>query len=158
MSSDLLWHLGSISSDVEKARPNWSGSMQHIFNSDDNFVPKSEVLLLPIVDMNPSDDDCIYSTLTYIQTQAQRLNIPTPCVTFDQALWIKAIEIIKSKSLNIVGGFHTMMSFVGSIGQMMKGSGLEEALETIYGPNAVNHMMSEKLFLEHCVGIFCISQ
>ena len=76
----------------------------------------------------------------YIQTQAQRLNVHTPCITFDQPLWIKAIEIIKSKSLNIVcrlGGFHTMMSFVGSIGQMMKGSGLSEALETIYGPNAV---------------------
>lgn len=35
--------------------------------------------------------------------------------------------------MNIVcrpGGFHTMMSFMGSIGFMMKGSGVEEALET----------------------------
>ena len=65
VSSDLVWHLGSISSDAEKPRPNWSGSMQHIFSGDDYFVPKSEVLLLPIVDKNPSDDDCIYSTLAY---------------------------------------------------------------------------------------------
>lgn len=159
VSSDLLWHLGSISSDAEKPRPNWSGSMQHIFSGDDYFVPKSEVLLLPIVDNKPSDDDCIYSTLAYIQTQAQRLNVPTPCVTFDQPLWIKAIEIIKSKSLNIVcrlGGFHTMMSFVGSIGQMMKGSGLEEALETVYGPNAVNHMMSGKAISRALRGHFLV--
>jgi hypothetical protein len=74
VSSDLLWHFGSISSDEEKLRPNWSGCMQHIFSSDDRFVPKSEVLLLPV--LNPSDDDCIYSTLTYIETQAQRLNVP----------------------------------------------------------------------------------
>lgn len=32
----------------------------------------------------------------------------------------------------------------GSIGPMMKGSGLEEALETVYGPNALTHMMSGK--------------
>ena len=40
------------------------------------------------------------------------------------------------------------MNFVGSIGSVMKGPGLEEALETVYGPNAVthtqDHMMSGK--------------
>ena len=49
--------------------------------------------------------------------------------------------------MNIVcrlGGFHTMMSFMGSIGTMMKGSGLEEALGTVYGPNAVTHMITGK--------------
>ena len=49
-----------------------------------------------------------------------------------------------AKSMNIVcrlGGFHTMMSFMGSIGTMMKGSGLEEALGTVYGPNAVTHKL-----------------
>ena len=86
-------------------------------------------------------------TLLYIQSQAEHLNIPTPCITFDQPLWLKAIEIIKAKSLNIVcrfGGFHTMMSFMGSIGSMMKSSGLEEALETTCGHNAVTHMISGK--------------
>ena len=39
-----------------------------------------------------------------------------------------------------------MMSFMGSIGTMMKGSGLEEALETVYGPNAVAKMMTGKAF------------
>ena len=108
---------------------------------------KSEVLLLPIIDLSPSDDSCVYSTLVYIQGQAERLNIPTPCITFDQPLWLKAVEIIRAKSLNIVcrlGGFHTLMSFMGSIGSMMKGSGLEEALGTVYGQNAVTHMISGK--------------
>ena len=35
-----------------------------------------------------------------------------------------------------------MMSFMGSLGTVMKGSGLEEALGCAYGPNAVTHMMS----------------
>ena len=43
-----------------------------------------------------------------------------------------------------LGGFHTMMSFMDNIGSMMKGSGLEEALQTVYRPNVVTHMMSGK--------------
>ena len=33
------------------------------------------------------------------------------------------------------------MSFMGSIGKLMKGSGLEELLETVYGENTVQHIM-----------------
>ena len=31
------------------------------------------------------------------------------------------------------------MSFMGCIGKMMKGSGLEESLETVYGVNTAYH-------------------
>ena len=58
--------------------------MQYIFNDDQNFTPRSEVLFLPIIDLNPSDKTCIYSTLIYVESQAKKLNIPTPCITFDQ--------------------------------------------------------------------------
>ena len=37
-----------------------------------------------------------------------------------------------------------MMSFLGSSGCLMSGSGLSEALETVYGPNSVLHMLSGK--------------
>ena len=87
--------------------------------------------------------------MVYIQSQAIHLNTPTPCVTFDQPLWLKAVEIIKAKAMNTVcrlGGFHTLMSFLGSIGSMMKGSGLEEVLENVYGPNAVKHIISGKAY------------
>lgn len=125
---------------------NWSGFMQQTFTSCHASVCRS-VVLLPIIDLSPSDECCMYSTLIYIEKLATLLNIPSPCITFDQPLWIKAVEIINAKSLNIVcklGGFHTMMSFMGSIGSMMKGSGLEEVLETVYGPNTVTHMISGK--------------
>lgn len=138
VNSDLIWHAGWLACEAGAPRPSWSGFMQHVFCYEG--YAKSEVLFLPIIDLNRSNETCIYSTLLYIENQALQLGIPVPCVTFDQPLWIKAIKIIKSKSLKIVcrlGGFHTMMSFVGSIGSVMKGSGLEEALETAYGPNAV---------------------
>ena len=97
-------------------------------NSGD-YPSKSYAHLL-IIDLNPSDPTCIYSALLYIESQAKKLNIVTLCITFDQPLWVKAMDIIKNKSMNIacrLGGFHTLMSFIGSIGTMMKGSDLEES-------------------------------
>jgi len=76
----------------------------------------------------------------------------TPIITFDQPLWWKALMImvtepIESDLNDIVirlGGFHTEMSFLGAVGHLMAGSGLQELLETIYAPNAVVHMLSGK--------------
>ena len=73
----------------------------------------------------------------------------TPAITFDQPLWLKALGIAKSKGLNIVcrlGGFHTPMSFLGSIGTLMDGSGIQCALTEIYGENVVPHLMSGKAY------------
>lgn len=147
LSCNLLWHAGWAFGDETKPRPNWSGFMQHVFSDGDHSHSKGKVLFLPIIDLNPSDETCIYSTLLYIQRQAEKLDISTPCLTFDQPLWLKAVEIIKAKAMNIVcrlGGFHTLMSFMGSIGSMMKGSGIEEALETVYSSNVVTHIISGK--------------
>ncbi|KAJ8888081.1 hypothetical protein PR048_007568 [Dryococelus australis] len=44
----------------------------------------------------------------------------------------------------MLGSFHTLMNFVDVIGTLMKGSGLNEVLQEIYGANAVLHMMSGK--------------
>ena len=59
------------------------------------------------------------------------------------------MEILQATGMNKtmvcrLGGFHTMMSFLGSIGTLMAGSGLSDALEVCYGPNAVEHMMTGK--------------
>ena len=48
---------------------------------------------------------------------------------------------IKSVVLRL-GGFHLQMSFLGSIGHLMAGSGLQELLETVYAGNSVKHMIS----------------
>ena len=97
--------------------------------------------------MNPNDEHCIYSTLIFITEQAKQLNVQVPCVTFDQPLWLKATSIIAESKLNIVarlGEFHTTMSFLGAIGKLIKGSGLEELLSEVYAENSVIHMISGK--------------
>ena len=69
---------------------------------DGSYPGKSTVSFLPIIDLNPSDLSCIYSTLSFIIEQSKVLNVKTPVVTFDQPLWLKATgctgEITKSCS------------------------------------------------------------
>ena len=115
--------------------------------------------MLPLIDLNPSDESCIYSTLLHIIEQAKQLKIITPCVTFDQPLWIKAVEIVIAKGLTIVvrlGGFHSLMSFLGSVGAVMEGSGLEKLMETVYGKNTVSHMFSGKAVSRALRGHFLV--
>jgi len=94
---------------------------------------------------------CIYSTLLVLSDQARKQHV-TPVMTFDQPLWWKAWTIktnepqdshLKSVVLRI-GGLHTEMSYLGCIGRLMENSGLSEALEVVYGSNAVTHMLSGK--------------
>ena len=108
---------------------------------------KDQILFLPIIDLNPSDETCIYSTLLFVCDQAKKLGIQVPSITFDQPLWLKASGIIEESKLNIVcrlGGFHTMMSFLRSIGVLMKGSGLEGLFAEVYSENTVGHIFTGK--------------
>lgn len=45
-----------------------------------------------------------------------------------------------------LGSFHQLISFLGSIGCIMKRSGLREALETVCTPLIVVHMLTEKAY------------
>ena len=108
--------------------------------------------MLPLINLNTSNENCIYSTLIHITDQAKYLNIEIPCVTFGQPLWIKAFEIVKTKNLLIVlclGEFHSLMSFVGSVGFSMEVSGLEKVFETVYGKSTITHIFSGRPFPGH---------
>jgi len=60
------------------------GTMQLVHQG--NHSGKSSVMFLPMIDMNPNDVSCIYSTLKYIQSHAFR-HVVMPIITFDQPLW-----------------------------------------------------------------------
>jgi hypothetical protein len=138
--------FSTIFSTSSNPQPSWSGFMQDITKIH-TAGTKAEISFLPIIDLNSSDENCIYSTLVFIIKQARQLHINIPCVTFDQPLWLKATGIIAEAKLDIVarlGGFHTMMSFFGSIGKVMKGSGIEELFAIVYAELSVEHMMTGK--------------
>ena len=95
----------------------------------------------------------------FIQDQSEKHNKSVPCVTFDQPLWLKATKIIQEKGLPIVcrlRGFHTLMSFLGSMGTMMKGSGLAESFETVYGEPTVRQMFAGKAVSRDFRGHFLV--
>jgi len=52
--------------------------MQHVL-SENKCPTMSDILFLPIIDLNPSDETYTYSTLVYIQSRAEQFD----CVTFD---------------------------------------------------------------------------
>ena len=104
----------------------------------------------------------------FIINQSKRINVKIPAITFDQPLWLKATEAVNAKALKVIlilGGFHLMMSFISSmsfigmsfISHLMKGSGISEVLGTVYGSNAVEHMISQKAVSRALRGHFLLS-
>ena len=67
----------------------------------------------------------------------------------DQPLYSKAVDIVLAEKLNAVvtlGGFHTLMNFMGVIGHIMRGSALQSALECIFGKSTIQHIMTGKAY------------
>ena len=137
---DDLWHASYF---LPNPRPSGSGYMSDVSAAHDH-PDKAAISMLPIIDLNPNNMNCSYSTLRFIKSQVRYLEITTPVVTFDQSLWMKATEIIKAKSVGIaciLGGFHLLMSFLGSL---MKRIGLEEAFRVVLTENTVPYMLTRK--------------
>ena len=137
LSVEMLLHSASISKKAEgqEPRPNWNGCMENV-SSGCSHPEKFSIMMLPLIDMNPGDESCIYSTLLYIKDLANQMNIETPSITFDQPLWVKAVDIVLTKKLALVvrlGGFPCLMSFLGSVGTCMEGSALAHLFENVYG-------------------------
>ena len=102
-----------------------------------------------MVDMDPTDLSCIYTTLKFVSCQAFEQGCVT-ILTFDQPLFWKASMIVDSERkdsdiseiIGRLGGLHCQMSFLGSIGHLMGGSGLQDLMSTVYAENTVPHMIS----------------
>ena len=96
----------------------WSGFMQSVQGG--KFPGQSSICFLPMIDMNPNDMTCIYSTLSFICSTARR-HLITSTVTFDQPLYWKVLTIISNEPIDSplrslalrLGGCHLEMSFFG---------------------------------------------
>jgi len=121
-SLNTLWHAAGVPLISGGQRPLWTGYMHSVCKGSHPL--KSEVRMLLILGLNPSDMTSVKSVLAFVSKQAQVLNLPTTCITFDQPLYSKAIDIVLTENMNIVvrlGGFHTLMNFMGSVGYIMRG-------------------------------------
>jgi hypothetical protein len=69
--------------------------------------------MITIFDLYPSDEDCIYSTLVFVCKKANAMRLPDVLITFDQPLFIKAVDIVEKSKLDVVillGGFHLLVT------------------------------------------------
>ena len=125
---DFLWMISPV---LSVDMPLWSGFMQMVHQGDHPQPPS--VMFLPMIDLDQNDRICIYSTLNYVCNHAWKCHQCTPVIAFDHPLWWKAHIIVESQpdssDLHSVivrlGGIHAEMSFLGSIGHLMKDSGIE---------------------------------
>ena len=65
---DKWWYAAWLFSTESNPRPNWNGFMQDISQGD--HPGKSESVMLPIIDLDSKDDNCIYSTLLFVIEQS----------------------------------------------------------------------------------------
>ena len=86
--------------------------------------------------------------------QAERTRIeflPDPLIDSTMSRHLLSAEIFASsqdldKVIVRLGGFHLLMSYLGSIGHIMSGSGLAELWETVYANNSVIHAVWSCIF------------
>ena len=145
---DMLWICGMWLKN--KAQPGWSGFMDSTSTASRMSYEMSGVLPLPFANLDPGNPSTIYTSLLFAAEHSKKYNQSNCIVTFDQPLYAKAMDIVmgadkKNPVASVVvrlGGFHLLMSFMGAIGTIMSGSGIEAVWETIYSSNTVVHMMS----------------
>ena len=63
---DNLWQASWYFRNSSNYRPNWSGYMQNI--SKGEYPGQSKITYLPIIDLNPTKEKCMYSTFIYSRT------------------------------------------------------------------------------------------
>ncbi|KYM96907.1 hypothetical protein ALC62_12417 [Cyphomyrmex costatus] len=128
--------------------PGWNGFMEQV-TSDLPYVT-SKIICLPFVNAPPSEYHTIYTSLVEAKNRCQRSKQVSCFVTFDQPLYWKACDIVAAADStcdleNVIvrlGGFHLLMSFMGAVGFLMSGSGIEELFQLIYAENCVAKILA----------------
>ena len=139
---NVVWHCSCFFTDGQNPSPNWSGYMHDVTVAHDEFNRPAVIRMLPILNLNPNDRNCIY------------IYMETALITFDQPLWVKAVEVVVEQQINVVSIWvlHATISCLSSVGIIMSGSAIEKALGTCFGSLTVGHILSGKCLLsQHCI-------
>ena len=142
---DLLW-ISNFGSKLSSPVPSWSGFMQ-IVNKEGEFGC-TKIQILPFINLNPNDMSTNYTALSFAQKLCDRHKIAAAPVTFNQPLYIKAVDVIAACQPELyslfarLGGFHWLMSALGLLGYVMGRSELDDVFKTVYAPGTVPHIMS----------------
>ena len=81
---DYLWHAAGLFSTPAESSSNGTCFMQDLTKGIQ--PPRTDIDVLPIIDLKPSEETCIYSSLLFVIEQSKKLSVTTPSITFDQRL------------------------------------------------------------------------
>ena len=62
---DVMWKTSLL---LQSPRPSWSGTMQMLHRGE--YPGESSVMFLPMIDLDPSDPSCIYTTMKFVSSHS----------------------------------------------------------------------------------------
>lgn len=146
-AKDLAWFLCRNSQPDDQKIPSWTG-FNHVVSTFESDV--TTVGHMPIIPSPADDMNTVFTVLAKCKAVSQKLDQTYTVITFDQALYCRAKEMVWShpdEFQNVIirlGGFHIAMNFMKAIGQYMESSGLGDAwVESgVFGETTANHMLA----------------
>ena len=99
---------------------------------------RTSVVYTPFLDMTPAEPDTMKTAMVQAQSLTSLTGQEWTILTCDQQLYQVVVNITWadqhtfSKFIPRLGGMHMLMSFVGCVGTLMAGSGLEEILQSTF--------------------------
>ena len=110
---------------LDPRQPLWSGYIQTV--NTGNYPGRVSTFFMLMIDLKSTDLVCILSTMHFVTEQSSKYNM-TPVLTFDQPLYWKSMFINEQqhessalkKIVLKIGGFHQIMSLLGSIGYIIR--------------------------------------
>lgn len=143
-STDFLWLYNHKVRCIDIK--GWNGFVQQL-TADKHYV-KSRIIFLPFINHPPGNVDTIY---TAFKMAIEKMKMKKQTVTFftaDLPIYMKVKEILHCSEdpdlksiVPRLGGFHLLISELGTIGNVMDGSGLKELFSEIYAPASVDKML-----------------
>ena len=131
--------------------PDFNGfNTEKMRRSNQDIKPKSEVRYRPLINKTPSDPSTMLTAMTDVEKKTEEAGQHQTVFTADQQLYRVCLDIIWSNPqrwMNFVprlGGMHWLMSFVGSVGKLMEGSGLDKLMGAAFA--GVSKMLVGKKF------------
>ena len=108
-------------------------------NENNARAPKTLFVFGPLLNLPPSHPDTVKTTMNFLLVSLQSFGMEYAHICMDMQLYMVACKIKWNdleKWKHVVlhpGMMHTLMSFLGCIGTLMKGSGMETILSAAFG-------------------------
>ena len=124
---------------IQISVPGFAGyNTKQMRESGQSTKPKTKAIYKPLINKTPSDSSTILTAMCDIETTCKKSGQKEAVFNCDQQLYRVTTDIIWNDPSRWtyfypgIGGMHWLMSFVGSVGKLMKSSGLDMLMETAF--------------------------